>query len=461
MSRPLRLICCGFVALIVSASTFPVGAANWTINRVNHVVLAPPGGVNDDQMSGVTYLGVVDGKHRFAAAQETLHQLLSFDLTFDAAGAIAAVSDVAPITFTPLEIGEDFEGIAFTDPTRDSVFLSDEDILTTKDRVGVREVNLITGEELQAVTIPKIFENRRPNLGFESLTRSPDGAVMWTANEQSLSVDGPIATSSAGTDVRLLRLNASGNGYAAGPQFAYQVEPIHGLELFNDAQSGLSDLVAMPDGTLITLERSLGFVFSEGLLTFLNRMYEVDFTGATDVGVGPTALGLAGQSFTRVGKELLWSGKADGAAGQNLEGLTLGPRLTNGDWVLLGVVDAEAGDPLSQSTIVAFTASPVTSADFNGDGVVDGADFLQWQRGSGKTIGATHQEGDANRDGAVDATDLELWKASFSAPPADGTVAAIPEPATALMSAIAGLVIAARLRPKNLWEGSPTPKRRG
>lgn len=441
MSRLLLLFRCGLVAPVIGLLPLPVSAANWTINRVNHVMLAPPGGVNDDQMSGVTYLGVVDGKHRFAAAQETLHQLLSFDVTFDAAGAIATVSDIAPITFTPLEIGEDFEGIAFTNPARDSVFLSDEDALTTKDRVGVREVNLFTGEELQAVTIPKIFENRRPNLGFESLTRSPDGAVMWTANEQSLSVDGPIATSSAGTDVRLLRMNASGNGYAAGSQYAYRVEPIHDLPLFDNAQSGLSDLVALPDGTLITLERSLAFPFSGGP-TFLNRIYEVDFTGATDVGVGPTALGLAGQSFTRVGKSLLWSGAADGAAGQNLEGLTLGPRLANGDWLLLGVVDADAGDPLSQSTIVAFTASPVTSADFNADGVVDGADFLQWQRGSGKTIGATHQEGDANRDGAVNAADLELWKASFSAPPG-GTTTAIPEPATGLLGVAATLVATA------------------
>lgn len=124
-----------------------------------------------------------------------------------------------------------------------------------------------------------------------------------------------------------------------------------------------------------------------------------------------------------------------------MEGLTLGPQLANGDWSLIGVVDN--GDGNSGNTIVAFTATPVTSADFNADGVVDGADFLQWQRGNGKTIGATHQEGDANRDGAVNDADLELWKGAFNAPPADATTA-IPEPATALLSVAAALAGAAQ-----------------
>ena len=430
-----------FVALVVGASPPAIDAGNWAMSRGNHVVLTPPGGVTVDQMSGVTYLGLVEGKHRFAAVQETRSELIGFDVTFDAAGAIAGVSNIAPIPISPLEIGEDFEGIAYTNPTRNSVFLSDEDALGAGDRLGVREVSLATGAELQAVTIPAVFSNRRPNRGFESLTRSPDGSIMWTSNEQSLTVDGPMSTPSVGTDVRLLQLNAAGDAFTAGPQYAYQVEPIHGSNTAGLPQSGLSDLVALPDGALITLERSVAAVFAG--VVFLNRIYEVDFTGATDIGAGPTAAGLANQSFTRVGKKLLWSGAADGAAGQNLEGLTLGPHLANGDWLLLGVVDKDAADLLSMNTIVAFTASPVTSADFNADGVVDGADFLLWQRGSGKTIGATHQEGDANRDGVVDGADLELWKASFSAPPAGGATSAIPEPATGLLSLAAAIAVAA------------------
>lgn len=48
--------------------------------------------------------------------------------------------------------------------------------------------------------------------------------------------------------------------------------------------------------------------------------------------------------------------------------------------------------------------------DFDRNGVVDGADFLHWQR----TAGAASAPGDADDDLAVDATDLALWQNGFS-----------------------------------------------
>jgi len=64
----------------------------------------------------------------------------------------------------------------------------------------------------------------------------------------------------------------------------------------------------------------------------------------------------------------------------------------------------------------------VANADFDGDGYVDGHDFLAWQRGFGIASDATHAEGDANNDGAVDADDLTHWQAAF------GTTTTPPEP---------------------------------
>ena len=421
-------------------------AANWQINRVNHMVLSPPAGVTVDQMSGVTYLGLVGGNHRFIAAEEVRGELVGFNVAFNANGRITAIGNIAAISINPSEDLEDFEGIAFTNPTRNSVFLSDEDALGAGDNLGVREVSLATGAELQAVNIPAVFATRRANRGFESLARSPDGSVMWTANEQALTVDGPISTSSVRTNVRLLKLNVAGDAVTAGPQFAYQVEPIHGTSPIGSPQSGLSDLVALPDGTLISLERSVSFLASPS--TYLNRIYEIDFNGATDISAGLTAGGLAGQSFTPVGKQLLWSGPVDGTNGQNLEGLTLGPRLANGDWLLVGVVDDEASDSLSMNTVVAFTLTPILSADFDDDGDVDGGDFLNWQRGFGKTIGATQTEGDADRDGDVDAADLTHWNAAFAAtalPAGETASAVVPEPTSAVLT-LCGLLASKNCR---------------
>ncbi|RIK80720.1 MAG: hypothetical protein DCC67_09005 [Planctomycetota bacterium] len=50
------------------------------------------------------------------------------------------------------------------------------------------------------------------------------------------------------------------------------------------------------------------------------------------------------------------------------------------------------------------------TADFDGDGDADGADFLTWQRGFGISTGASKAQGDANGDGAVNAADLAAWK---------------------------------------------------
>ncbi len=167
---------------------------------------------------------------------------------------------------------------------------------------------------------------------------------MWTANEEALTADGPLATSSTGTVIRLVRFVVNGDSVQPAEQYAYNVEPIH-PGLGKPYSSGLSDLCELEDGTLLTLERSA----IEGLPIFQTRIYQVDFSGATDVSRGALADGLIGKTYTPVKKtELLKTFKI----GENLEGLCAGPKLPNGNQVLLGVVDS--GDPVSKNTIVSF-----------------------------------------------------------------------------------------------------------
>ncbi|MCA9236984.1 MAG: hypothetical protein KDA44_16025 [Planctomycetales bacterium] len=79
------------------------------------------------------------------------------------------------------------------------------------------------------------------------------------------------------------------------------------------------------------------------------------------------------------------------------------------------------------------------TADFNGDGAVDGRDFLIWQRGVGQTGQTDNSLGDANGDGMVDGQDLQAWQGEFStAAAALAPVSAVPEPgAWALLAAMA------------------------
>lgn len=84
-------------------------------------------------------------------------------------------------------------------------------------------------------------------------------------------------------------------------------------------------------------------------------------------------------------------------------------------------------------------------ADFNGDGLVNGADFLIWQQGVGS--GTQLSQGDANGSGNVDGVDLAVWESQFGTAGGNsaGAAAAVPEP-TGWATALAGLVAAAALR---------------
>jgi hypothetical protein len=85
-------------------------------------------------------------------------------------------------------------------------------------------------------------------------------------------------------------------------------------------------------------------------------------------------------------------------------------------------------------------------ADFDGDGDVDGADFLVWQRGLGGTNQANNSTGDANGNGTVDGADLAIWKSQFAQPGTIGAAGAVPEPAAALLAAAAFAGILMRRR---------------
>jgi uncharacterized protein (TIGR03382 family) len=78
--------------------------------------------------------------------------------------------------------------------------------------------------------------------------------------------------------------------------------------------------------------------------------------------------------------------------------------------------------------------------DFDGDGDVDGADFVAWQTNFPKESGATLAQGDADGDGDVDGADFVVWQTNFPFAPGSGA-SPVPEPAGVAL-AVAGLVLA-------------------
>ncbi|MBA4107444.1 MAG: hypothetical protein C0485_17040 [Pirellula sp.] len=143
-----------------------------------------------------------------------------------------------------------------------------------------------------------------------------------------------------------------------------------------------------------------------------------------------------------------------------------------------------AGQRVDIGAIERQEVGTALGADFNFDGVVDGSDFLAWQRGFGATPGS-FSEGDATEDGVVDVADLGVWQDRFGddgIAPAIATAAAfstgeffaIEQPAAIRLdladAALQSLSILSRLdRPtidlrsvnglelsRELWRASPT-----
>lgn len=112
---------------------------------------------------------------------------------------------------------------------------------------------------------------------------------------------------------------------------------------------------------------------------------------------------------------------------------------------------AFAEDDFGTSGIYRYVAAQDTpfvdvdpsNGDFDGDGDVDGADFLTWQRGLGLTGQPDATTGDADDDGDVDAADLALWQSHFGGAPAVAAIGAVPEPASLALLAAGGVAIGA------------------
>lgn len=101
------------------------------------------------------------------------------------------------------------------------------------------------------------------------------------------------------------------------------------------------------------------------------------------------------------------------------------------------------------ATFGAVIYEPIGDADFDGDGDVDGTDFLIWQRGFGLSGQADNMNGDANADGVVDSADLAIWQSqNGQAAATQALVATVPEPSGYVLSAMlsAGVILSLQQR---------------
>ena len=327
----------------------PIGKFQFISNEAETKVDQPDGLSGIAYISGEKYLAISD-RHA------TVHEL-SIQLDLDTGDILKASSK--PMLFlkntdgsTNKEmIGPDREGIIY-DNENNSLCISNERTGKNVHLPSITCHSIKSGKETKIITPTtneklSVFSNIRKNAGFESLSIDNQASIIWTANEGALTIDGDEATKTTGANVRLLQLNKQ---LQPLKQFVYEVDAIEqsisaNSSLVNREFSGLVELLSLPNGELLALERALvGDSLTQPALRI--RIYKVNYSNATDIYQTPLLAGLANStiSYKKVNKKLMFEMfNPANFTTVNFEGMTYGPKLSNGDYSLLLIADNNTG----------------------------------------------------------------------------------------------------------------------
>ena len=299
-----------------------------------------------ESLSGITYVG---GNRFWAVADDgTGAEGGLYECTIDLGPEgtnVASFSICSTNERVRLGSASDLEGCAY-DPATGWVWATDEG------GRNVRAYDPATGAQVGGAHVPYILTTHPGNFGFEALSMRGDGLALWTCNEEALVGDGARSSHAAGTTVRLAKYSRPTvrDEFALEAMYPYTTDAwTYPYDYKGKARLGVAGLCALPDGSLLVLERELSFGSTSILAMIANhrlgwRVYRVARPeDATDV-KGYDSL-KDGATWTGTEKSLLAEGGGLILGGGNFEGICLGPRLANGDLSVLLLSDA--GDGIS------------------------------------------------------------------------------------------------------------------
>ena len=232
------------------------------------------------------------------------------------------------------------EGIAFVPPNE--IFISSEGISDLGAEPFVQKFELNTGQWLQSLPIPNRYlttskTEKEPlgvqnNLGFESLTVKANPGEpyrLFTATEAPLEQDKEAVDSSLDQKNRLLHYLLGDGPPVLISEHFYPIDRGPKWSIAN----GLTELLVLDQGGhFLSLERSLGF------LGYGAKIFQIATGSATDTSGIPSLKGEL-KGIEPVKKKLLLDLTTLGISLDNLEGMTLGPRLPDGSQSLIVVSD--------------------------------------------------------------------------------------------------------------------------
>jgi hypothetical protein len=271
-----------------------------------------------------------------------------YTITIDLADGSLDEGDVLfqDVTFLSDKRGESFpEGALDPEdidlPRRGALYISSEGDADADPVIDpfVNRFNL-KGKLVGRLPIPAKFlpnpegtKGVRDNLAFESLTSTPNRRFLYTATENALVQDGPVASLTSGSPSRVLKYNLNRKRRVA--EYVYPVSPIPQAPIPPDefADNGLVDLQALDNcGTFLAMERSFAVGVGNTVVLF-----ETTTRGATNVAGRRT---LVNRPYDAMPKTLVADLEQDlGIVPDNVEGMIFGPILPDGRMALILVSD--------------------------------------------------------------------------------------------------------------------------
>lgn len=335
-----RWIVPSLAALLAAAA--PAAAQDLSLTYIGQQVVPAGVAAFGTTVGGLSGIDYDPGTGRYVAISDDQANARFYTLDLDLTRASFSGVKFTGVTTFKTPLGSTYgagsidpESIRFSSPS--TVLYSSEGFAGTGVNPFVREADL-NGDYVRDYTVPAYYNPAigrgiRNNLAFESLTLADGGTTVVTATENALVQDGPAATGSTGSPSRILMMNElSALPFA---EFIYQndavaVAPTGG----NFAVNGLVELLSLGGTKYLALERS--YTVGAPSTGYSIKLYGIDTAGATDV-LGRQSL--AGASYTPVGKKLLFDLGTLGVPLDNIEGVTFGETLDNGQRSLILVAD--------------------------------------------------------------------------------------------------------------------------
>lgn len=255
----------------------------------------------------------------------------------------------------------DLEAIRF-DPESDALWYVSEGSA----EAGIDPFVAVTEPDgpLIASMVPAMFEvsdseerGPRGNMAFEGLTFAADGESLWVAMEGPLYQDGEPPTVDTTAFSRITNIDREGKVLR---QVAYEIDQLP-VTSAGSATIGVTEILAIDDDRLLVLQRG-GIEKStlfETRIEYYVKVYEVDVEGATDVS---GIVALDGEAFQPVRKRLVIDVNAAGVDRvDNIEGMSWGPELENGNRSLVLVSDDNFNEDQVTQLIVLDVDAELTS----------------------------------------------------------------------------------------------------